>query len=185
MTDESLEVRGEVRHNQHVVLGGSGAGAHVDIMCHANYPTVVLGQLAEHHRRVVGVTHDVDVGSGIGAAQHDALRSRHTSPRTSQLSIGVRPSAVQRGERWWSAERLGNDDVEEDVDRVGPTLRGHGRHAAPVGQLDQIPLHHPRHAAFASGVEPVAQALAHRGIGDGGAPFVVGSRPRRPSPASR
>ena len=27
-----------------VVLGGSDAGAHIDLMCHANYPTVVLGR---------------------------------------------------------------------------------------------------------------------------------------------
>ena len=28
-----------------VVLGGSDAGAHLDLMCHANYPTRVLGEV--------------------------------------------------------------------------------------------------------------------------------------------
>ena len=45
VTDESWEVRGEVWRDERVVLGGSDAGAHVDIMCHANYPSVVLGEL--------------------------------------------------------------------------------------------------------------------------------------------
>src|SRR5215212_2753492 len=45
VTDDSWEARGEVWRDERVVLGGSDAGAHVDIMCHANYPTVVLGEL--------------------------------------------------------------------------------------------------------------------------------------------
>jgi N-acyl-D-aspartate/D-glutamate deacylase len=46
VTDESWRVRGEIWRDDRVVLGGSDAGAHVDVMCHANYPTVVLGELA-------------------------------------------------------------------------------------------------------------------------------------------
>ncbi len=45
VTAESWRVRGEVWRDDRVVLGGSDAGAHVDIMCHANYTTVVLGDL--------------------------------------------------------------------------------------------------------------------------------------------
>jgi N-acyl-D-aspartate/D-glutamate deacylase len=45
VSDESWEVRGEVWRDERVVLGGSDAGAHVDIMCHAHYPSVVLGEL--------------------------------------------------------------------------------------------------------------------------------------------
>jgi N-acyl-D-aspartate/D-glutamate deacylase len=45
VSDESWRVRGEVWRDDRVVLGGSDAGAHLDVMCHANYTTVVLGDL--------------------------------------------------------------------------------------------------------------------------------------------
>ena len=45
VSEASWEARGEVWRDERVVLGGSDAGAHVDIMCHANYPSIVLGEL--------------------------------------------------------------------------------------------------------------------------------------------
>ncbi|HEY1739956.1 MAG TPA: amidohydrolase family protein [Acidimicrobiia bacterium] len=43
--------RARIWRDPRVMLGGSDAGAHVDLMCHANYPTVVLG----HAVRDLGV----------------------------------------------------------------------------------------------------------------------------------
>jgi N-acyl-D-aspartate/D-glutamate deacylase len=45
VSDRGWAIRKEVWSDPRVVLGGSDAGAHVDLMCHANYPTVVLGEL--------------------------------------------------------------------------------------------------------------------------------------------
>ena len=42
---ESWEVRRRVWNDDRVYLGGSDAGAHIDLMCHANYTTVVLGEM--------------------------------------------------------------------------------------------------------------------------------------------
>jgi N-acyl-D-aspartate/D-glutamate deacylase len=44
-TPESWAVRSRVWRDERVVLGGSDAGAHADLMCHANYTTVVLGEM--------------------------------------------------------------------------------------------------------------------------------------------
>jgi N-acyl-D-aspartate/D-glutamate deacylase len=44
-TDEGWKARVSVWKDPRVMLGGSDAGAHLDLMCHANYPTVVLGQV--------------------------------------------------------------------------------------------------------------------------------------------
>src|SRR5207253_4336026 len=42
-TDEGWRARAAVWKDPRVVLGGSDAGAHLDLMCHANYTTEVLG----------------------------------------------------------------------------------------------------------------------------------------------
>jgi N-acyl-D-aspartate/D-glutamate deacylase len=44
-TDEGWAARVEIWKDRRVMLGGSDAGAHLDLMCHANYPTVVLGEV--------------------------------------------------------------------------------------------------------------------------------------------
>jgi N-acyl-D-aspartate/D-glutamate deacylase len=43
-SDEGWRVRAGVWRDDRTVLGGSDAGAHADLMCHANYTTMVLGE---------------------------------------------------------------------------------------------------------------------------------------------
>ena len=43
-SDEGWRVRGDVWRDDRTVLGGSDAGAHADLMCHANYTTMLLGE---------------------------------------------------------------------------------------------------------------------------------------------
>ncbi len=49
-SDEGWRARARVWQDERVVLGGSDAGAHLDLMCHANYPTVVLGDAVRTRR---------------------------------------------------------------------------------------------------------------------------------------
>jgi N-acyl-D-aspartate/D-glutamate deacylase len=43
-SDDGWRARAAIWGDSRVVLGGSDAGAHLDLMCHANYPTMVLGE---------------------------------------------------------------------------------------------------------------------------------------------
>jgi N-acyl-D-aspartate/D-glutamate deacylase len=43
-SDAAWEARGAVWRDERTVLGGSDAGAHADLMCHANYTTALLGE---------------------------------------------------------------------------------------------------------------------------------------------
>jgi N-acyl-D-aspartate/D-glutamate deacylase len=43
-SDAGWRARADIWQDDRVLVGGSDAGAHLDLMCHANYPTVMLGQ---------------------------------------------------------------------------------------------------------------------------------------------
>ncbi len=53
-SQEGWEARAALWRDPRIFLGGSDAGAHIDLMCHGNYPSVVLGH-AVRERGVIGL----------------------------------------------------------------------------------------------------------------------------------
>ncbi len=74
VTDESWQARARVWRDPRVVLGGSDAGAHTDLMCHANYPTVLLGE-AVRDRGLLGLEEAVRLLTDVPARLY-GLRHR-------------------------------------------------------------------------------------------------------------
>ena len=73
-TDEGWAARVAVWKDPRVLLGGSDAGAHLDLMCHANYPTRVLGEVVRE-RGLLGVEEAVAMMTDR-PARHYGLRHR-------------------------------------------------------------------------------------------------------------
>jgi N-acyl-D-aspartate/D-glutamate deacylase len=73
-SDEGWRVRTSVWKDPRVMLGGSDAGAHVDLMCHANYPTVVLGEVVRE-RGLLRLEEAVEMMTDR-PARHYGLRHR-------------------------------------------------------------------------------------------------------------
>jgi N-acyl-D-aspartate/D-glutamate deacylase len=111
------------------VLGGSDAGAHLDLMCHANYTTVVLGELTrERHLFTI----------------EQAVRQLTDVPAR---LLGLR-------ERGQVAEGWHADLTVFDPERVG-SAAAVARHDLPAGALrlfaESIGIEH----VFVAGVEVV------------------------------
>jgi N-acyl-D-aspartate/D-glutamate deacylase len=121
VTDESWEVRGEVWRDERVVLGGSDAGAHVDIMCHANYPSVVLGELVRR-RSLFTLEEGVRQMTGVPAALF-GLRDR-----------GVIAEGAHADLMLFDPDTIASEAAEERHDLPGGALR---LYAGAVG-IEQV-----------------------------------------------
>ena len=73
-TDEGWRARVDVWKDPRVMLGGSDAGAHLDLMCHANYPTRVLSEVVRE-RGLLTVEEAVEMMTDR-PARHYGLRGR-------------------------------------------------------------------------------------------------------------
>ncbi len=119
-SDEGWAVRTSVWRDPRVLLGGSDAGAHLDLMCHANYPTVVLGQVVRD-RGLLSVEEAVAMMTDR-PARHYGLRERgriavgwHADLVVfDPATVGSHPVSVRRdlpggGERLWAgSEGIGH-----------------------------------------------------------------------------
>ena len=65
-SDAGWAARADIWRDQRVLIGGSDAGAHLDLMCHANYPTVVLGQ-AVRRRHLLALEEAVHLMTDVPA----------------------------------------------------------------------------------------------------------------------
>jgi N-acyl-D-aspartate/D-glutamate deacylase len=115
-TDEGWRERVRVWKDPRVMLGGSDAGAHLDLMCHANYPTVVLGEVVRD-RALLSMEEAVAMMTDR-PARHYGLRNRgrvapgfHADlvvfdPRTvGSLPVELRHDLPGGGERLWAGSR--------------------------------------------------------------------------------
>jgi N-acyl-D-aspartate/D-glutamate deacylase len=73
-SDAGWAARVAVWKDPRVMLGGSDAGAHLDLMCHANYPTVVLGEVVRQ-RGLLSLEEAVEMMTDR-PARHYGLRHR-------------------------------------------------------------------------------------------------------------
>ena len=73
-SDEGWQLRVSVWKDPRVMFGGSDAGAHVDLMCHANYPTIVLGEVVRD-RGLLSLEEAVEMMTDR-PARHYGLRHR-------------------------------------------------------------------------------------------------------------
>ena len=209
VTDESWEARGEVWRDDRVVLGGSDAGAHLDIMCHANYPTVVLGELVRE-RDLFTLEEGVHQMTGVPAALF-GLRDRGViaegcARRPGGLrSRDRRPASRPRNATTCPVARCASTPARSAIEQVIVGRRDHrrarwsdrraARYVAPIGcrhrhrhrSRERTTGNEGEHVSDARGVAFVTGAS--RGIGKAVAVHLARGglrrRARRPAPSTR
>jgi N-acyl-D-aspartate/D-glutamate deacylase len=146
-SDEGWRARVDVWKDPRVMLGGSDAGAHLDLMCHANYPTVVLGEVVRQ-RGLLSLEEAVEMMTDRPARHYGLTDRGRVAPGWladlvvfDPREVGSRPTELLRdlpggGERLCAASRGiahvfvgGREVITEGADtgeRPGRVLRsGH------------------------------------------------------------
>ena len=104
------------------VVAGRAVGHHLDGLLEGEQAPVA-DHLAEHHRGVIGVAHEVHVRAGVGPAQHDAPVLPHRRADPPSL-VGASQRRCERRQHHEQRQLVDQDDVDEHVDDVGAPRRG-------------------------------------------------------------
>ncbi len=108
-SDEGWAARVDVWKDQRVMLGGSDAGAHLDLMCHANYPTRVLGEVVRR-RGLLGIEEAVAMMTDR-PARHYGLRGRgRIEPGWHADLVVFDPATVDSGPAYLVADMPGGGE---------------------------------------------------------------------------
>jgi N-acyl-D-aspartate/D-glutamate deacylase len=95
-TDEGWAARVAVWKDPRVMLGGSDAGAHLDLMCHANYPTRVLGEVVRD-RGLLTVEEAVEMMTDRPARHYGLSERGRIEPGWHADLVVFDPSTVASG----------------------------------------------------------------------------------------
>ncbi len=145
-SDEGWAARVAVWQDARVVLGGSDAGAHVDLMCHANYPTVVLGEVVRDRgllaletavhmmtdvpARLYGLRDRGRIAEGF-VRRPRRVRPRHGGERDRRACSPTCPAVANASRRrpgastacWWPASAVIEGGVAHGSPaRIGPPI---------------------------------------------------------------
>ena len=91
-SQEGWQARAAIWRDPRVLLGGSDAGAHIDLMCHGNYPSVVLGH-AVRERKVIGLEDAIHL-----MTDRPARAARAPRPRSDRAGLARRPRDLRPGD---------------------------------------------------------------------------------------
>jgi N-acyl-D-aspartate/D-glutamate deacylase len=162
-SDEGWQARVDVWKDPRVMLGGSDAGAHLDLMCHANYPTVVLGEVVRR-RGLLTLEQAVEMMTDRPARHYGLTHRGRVMPGWfadlvvfDPREVGSGPTEVLRdlpggGERLCAASRgiahvfVGGREVLTDGavtgERPGHVLRsGHDTETVTLSEVRRSPHH--------------------------------------------
>ncbi len=92
-SDEGWKARVAIWQDERVVLGGSDAGAHLNLLCHANYPTVVLSE-AVRERKLLSIEAAIRLMTAVPAGLYGLTGRGRLAPGSCADIVVLDPARV-------------------------------------------------------------------------------------------